>query len=324
MFGTQRLGGFEPRCGSYVHHPYTSMKEVWDEVNSMAENGQVFCQYMIGNAYCYGDCIEMLGYDDAYYYLGGLYYDRGDLPKDLPKAKRYYEKGIEVEAREVGCKNALGSMYFYGGDGVEQNYEKALQHTIDVFFLDIILNTGQNGDVSGLEFAQKMRSIEKYRFTLMIFTTSLMDPKLYAFTNIHSYAYLEKPYDPNEVKKIVEKTIEYTTEREEDKNLFFRKDGLIFSVNISEIIYIENSGHRLTLQTKMEKMQMPYKSCKKLMEEIDCKYFMQCSRSTIVNMKYVLALDLVNRYLVLKDGLGSLEIGIAYIKKVKEAFQAKD
>lgn len=70
MFGTQRLGGFEPRCGSYVHHPYTSMKEVWDEVNSMAENGQVFCQYMIGNAYCYGDCIEMLGYDDAYYYLG--------------------------------------------------------------------------------------------------------------------------------------------------------------------------------------------------------------------------------------------------------------
>ncbi len=122
----------------------------------------------------------------------------------------------------------------------------------------------------------------------------------------------------------MEKTIEYTTEREEDKNLFFRKDGLIFSVNISEIIYIENSGHRLTLQTKMEKMQMPYKSCKKLMEEIDCKYFMQCSRSTIVNMKYVLALDLVNRYLVLKDGLGSLEIGIAYIKKVKEAFQAKD
>lgn len=203
-------------------------------------------------------------------------------------------------------------------------YEKAMQYTIDVFLIDIILDSKQNGDVSGLAFAQKMRGIEKYRFTPMIFTTSLMDPKLYAFTNIHSYAYLEKPYDPNEVKKIVENALEYTTEREEDKQLFFRKEGLLFVVNIKEMIYIENSAHCLTIQTQMEQMKMPYKSCKKLMEEIDCKDFMQCSRSTIVNMKYVQALDSVNRYLVLKDGMGNLEIGTAYLKKVKEYFQMKD
>lgn len=55
---------------SYVHSPYTSLKEIWDEVNNLAENGQVFCQYMVGNAYYYGDCLEMLGYDD----------DQVDLP----------------------------------------------------------------------------------------------------------------------------------------------------------------------------------------------------------------------------------------------------
>ena len=49
-----------------------------------------------------------------------------------------------------------------------------------------------------------------------------MDPKLYAFTDIHSYAYLEKSYDPNAVKKIVENALEYTTKRVEDKNLYWK------------------------------------------------------------------------------------------------------
>ena len=46
----------------------------------------------------------------------------------------------------------------------------------------IILMDG-DADVSGIEFAQKIRTIEKYAFTPIIFTTSLEDPKLYAFTN---------------------------------------------------------------------------------------------------------------------------------------------
>lgn len=115
------------------------------------------------------------------------------IVEDNKAAAEMLQRTIEEMGRDINVYIAHNSM---------EAYEKALQHTIDVFFLDIILNTGQNGDVSGLEFAQKMRSIEKYRFTPMIFTTSLMDPKLYAFTNIHSYAYLEKPYDPNEVKKL--------------------------------------------------------------------------------------------------------------------------
>lgn len=237
------------------------------------------------------------------------------IVEDNKAALEMLQKIIEETEKEISVYTARNSM---------EAYQKALQYTIDVFLIDIILDSKQSGDVSGIEFAQKVRNIEKYMFTPIIFTTSLMDPKLYAFTNIHSYAYLEKPYDPSEVKRIIENALKYTTERETDKNLFFRRDGLLFSVNISEIIYIENSAHSLTIQTKVERMKMPYKSCKKLMEEIDCKDFIQCSRSNIVNMKYVLALDSVNRYLILKDGMGNLEIGTAYIKKVKEYFQTKE
>ena len=224
MFGTQRLAGFKPRCGSFIHEPYSSLKEIWDVVNELAESGQPFCQYMLGNAYYYGDCIEMLGYKDdevdfsliqsfqkkamelfeksieqgctmaignltdiitsgdygmpvdekyakelvkrgaqlhdpyyeceyantlketnpeeavklyenalsngnveAYYYLGEMYTFDGKMPQDLKKAKGYYEKGIEADSHPVGCKNGLGKIYFYGGDGIEPDYNKAFQ-----------------------------------------------------------------------------------------------------------------------------------------------------------------------------------------------------
>lgn len=222
MFGTQRVGGFKPRCGSFIHAPYSSLKEIWDAVNDLAESGQAFCQYMIGNAYYYGDCIEMLGYEDedvnlpliqsfqkqairlfemsieqgctmaivnlvnilssgdydmpidkkrvnellkqgaqlqdpyceceyantikesnpedavklyeaalshgnteAYYYLGKIYSFDGEMPQDLKKAKSYYEKSLEADSHPVGCKNMLGKIYFYGGDGIEPDYNKA-------------------------------------------------------------------------------------------------------------------------------------------------------------------------------------------------------
>lgn len=224
MFGTRRLAGFQPRCGSYVQPPYHSLKEVWDAVYSLANEGEIFCQYMLANAYYYGDCIEMMGipeeqvdigmvqsfqrkaielyektiekrfafsignlidilssgdygmeknpkrvqelieigarlqnpvyeceyanqledtnieeavrfYEksilhggiDAYFYLGKLYGYDGKLPQDLHKAMYYYQKGIEADETLVGCNNGLGEIYYTGGDGMEPDYEKAVE-----------------------------------------------------------------------------------------------------------------------------------------------------------------------------------------------------
>jgi DNA-binding LytR/AlgR family response regulator len=199
-----------------------------------------------------------------------------------------------------------------------EGYQLAMQYTMDVFLVDIVLDTRGNADVSGIEFAQKIRTVEKYAFTPIIFTTSLVDPKMYAFTNIHSFAYLEKPYSSEEVKKTLSKALEYTTKREEDKNLFFRRDGLLFSVNLADVVYIENCLHKLKIQTINEVLEMPYRSCKKLMEEIESKEFVQCSRNCIVNVKFIDAMDFANRYFKLKSDYGRLEIGKAYVKTVRQ------
>lgn len=54
MFGTMHQEGYVPPGGTFVHPPYHSKKELWDAVSEKAGQGQVFCKYMIANAYYYG------------------------------------------------------------------------------------------------------------------------------------------------------------------------------------------------------------------------------------------------------------------------------
>lgn len=232
MFAGMRFGGFKPRCGSFVHAPYQSLKEVWDEVCKKADSGDLFIKYLVANAYYYGDVARFMGVDfshvsrqyldnqfkewamtaipmyeelisrdllflvignyldiitsgdygvpknmqramelkrmaadkgdsyymvrygrdleesdpdqaaayyqrgidngnaSGYYYLGHLYTFRGKKPRDLRTAKEFFEKGLEAKSEEIGCNNCLGEIYFYGGDGIAINYEKAFYHLL--------------------------------------------------------------------------------------------------------------------------------------------------------------------------------------------------
>ena len=55
---------------------------------------------------------------------------------------------------------------------VKQAYEVLHENIIDVFLIDIILDTSVQGDVSGMILAEEIRSIDRYKFTPIIFITS--------------------------------------------------------------------------------------------------------------------------------------------------------
>ena len=208
----------------------------------------------------------------------------------------------------------------YTAFSLKEAYMQAMQTTMDVFLLDIMLDTKEKGDVSGMMFAEKIRGVNKYAFTPIIFTTCLEDPKLHAFTHIHSFAYLEKPYCQKEIKKILSQALHFTTERYQDKNLYFRREGILFSIKSGDVVSIESSHHKLYIQTKKEKLEMPYRTCKQLIQDMDCDDFIQCSRSIIINKRYIDSIDIVNRFITLQKSYGQIEIGITYVKKIMEEF----
>ncbi len=210
--------------------------------------------------------------------------------------------------QDISAKNVV-----YPFHKIKDAYQCAMDRVIDLFIVDIILDRSRPGDSSGLAFVENIRKINHYEFTPIIFVTSLEDAKLYTYENLHCYSFIEKPFDVNRLKKQVEQCLRFEESRSTSKTLYFRKDGIILAVEREDIVYVESIHHIMHIHTKQgDVLEIPYITLKKLLDDLDSASFIQCSRSTIVNKKFIHNLDIPNRVIQLKDGAGRVEIGITF------------
>lgn len=201
---------------------------------------------------------------------------------------------------------------------VREAYQYMLEHTIDVFIIDIILKPQTAGDTSGLYFAEKVRSVDKYLFTPMIFITSLEDTRYITYEKLHCYSFIEKPFEPKRVKEIVTQCLKYSSRGEQEDLAFFRNEGIIFTVNLEDIIYAETNNHSLYVFMKNhDVVKIPYMTVKTFLETANRPNLVQCSRSALVNVALIKNIDLSNRVVDLKTGQ-RIEIGITYKKALKD------
>lgn len=198
-------------------------------------------------------------------------------------------------------------------------YRYAMEKDIDVFIIDIVLDTKVMGDTSGLKFAKCIREMPKYLFTPFIFTTSLEDPQMYAFRKLHCYGYLEKPIDVEQARELIRNALRYENNKPLSETIYFKKDKVIYPVNVNDIIYTKNENHEMTVYHRNgTRLRIPYKTCSQLLKEVRTGSLFQCSRNTLVNRQYIESIDLVNRYITLTDpNHTKLDIGISFVKKME-------
>ncbi len=200
-------------------------------------------------------------------------------------------------------------------------YNAIMEDTIDLFMVDVVIDD-EPGDVSGIRFIDNVRNIPQYEFTPVIFTTSLEDPKMYAYSHLHSYMYIEKPYDPERIKKVVEQALRYNSPDVQDKVLYFRYDGVLYAVKCSDIVYAESVQRKMCFYRKDGKMiSVPYKTCKQIIAEANYRKFVQCNRGTLLNWDYVEYVDIINNYIKMKSINETIEIGVTYKKRISEVIK---
>lgn len=213
-----------------------------------------------------------------------------------------------------------GTVVYTAGD-VQTAYQIIHERTIDVFLVDIILDPAKPGDISGIKLVESIRGIPKYLFTPVLFVTSLEDTTNYAYTDLNCLGYVEKPFNPDTVKALVERALNFATARNQDATFCFRKDGILYPVKVRDILYIESLNHVVTIHLiDGGTLTVPYKPCKTILEEIDTDCLLRCSRNVIINKNHITCVDTANRYITLKGIEDQIEIGITYKRKVLAEF----
>lgn len=193
-----------------------------------------------------------------------------------------------------------GNIIYITND-LERAYHIISVTTIHLFLIDMVLQPRQRGgDVSGAVFAQNVRRITRYQFTPMILFSTLVDHALNMYAKLHCYAYVEKPFDADYVKRLVEEALRFCPVVAENRQIYFRKGGTLEAVFINDIIMAQGKERDIILETTKGRQKILYRSCRALLEELDSPQFMFCSRSIIVNQNYIEREDAVNGYLYLR------------------------
>ncbi|MCM1127544.1 MAG: DNA-binding response regulator [Lachnospiraceae bacterium] len=197
---------------------------------------------------------------------------------------------------------------------IEMAYNYSMQYRIDLFILDIILDTSIRGDTSGMDFADNIRNMGRYKSTPIIFITSLEDPKLFSYSKLHCYQYIEKPFDLEKTMDIIKEALEFGVHAEKEKYVYFRKEGLLFPAKVSEIVYITFDKPEMLVHFKKDSLAVPYVSMRKMIDKLRTGDFGQCNRNTIVNVEYIEYFDLAGGCLKIKDSDIKLQVGNVYRK----------
>lgn len=196
----------------------------------------------------------------------------------------------------------------------QEAYRISMEYRIHLFLVDIVLCPENPADVAGLRFAQKIREVRQYTFTPLIFITSLEDPKLYSYSQLHCFGYIEKPFSEEKVKELIGNALEFPIKDDEERFAYFKKDGIIYAKCIKEIIYVEVVRRKVTVYCVNDTLDIPYMTCKEILKALDSDQFIRCSRHIVINKKFVEAIDYANYYVKLKHIEEPIEIGVTFKK----------
>lgn len=149
----------------------------------------------------------------------------------------------------------------------------------------------------------------------MIFVTGLEEPRAQAYKDLHCFGYIQKPYDVNEIHRMVKKCLTYNPV-EAKARLHLKNDGIHVLFDTDQVVYVRITGKNLSVKVHGKPLtQYAYLTMKEIMEQLKSEPMIMCGKGLLVNGKYMDYLDQKERKLYLKDEAEPLKLTRAGLKE---------
>lgn len=199
------------------------------------------------------------------------------------------EENICLQMKQFVLKRAMpDEMYlFEGADELRAFLTGDKQ--LDILFLDIDLNTKQDG--MSLAGEIKKTAIENgmggMTLPLIIFVTGYPDRMREAFS-VNAFHFLLKPVDEDEFRRVFDqarKTVDVVRSESESKVLELNNNGVTFTIKTGEIHYVESFGRKLVIHASGGDAEI-YGKISDILKDLG-EAFYQVHRSFVVNMNHI-------------------------------------
>lgn len=185
----------------------------------------------------------------------------------------------------------------------------------DLFVIDVSLHGEKAHDMSGVAFAKKLRRIEHYEITPVIFVTSVANMELPTYREVSCFNYILKPLDTkkkNELLCDVEKLLKTSRGKNQEECYYFKIDSVYYPIRIADIVTIKCENRKLLIRTKREQFYVPNITLKQVVKDLNrmgCNPFAECRRGVLVNPDYIQNIDRVNKYLKVRYEEDMIDFG---------------
>lgn len=217
----------------------------------------------------------------------------------------------DMKDQALGLQNILSN---YSQDLdiiIASSYSEASQiiHEQDdfsLFFLDIQLSENVTSACDGVSLGLEIRDTKRYLHTPIIYVTSYSNRIQDALNKVHCFAFLYKPYSPQDVTNLLDELLSC---QKSVQSLQLKIDTSIYAnVELSQLIYVQAQGHYLLYKTTNGVYTSRQYNMKQLLQELP-NNFIRCHKSYIINKNFILNMDTVNQYVQLKDHKYRIPLG---------------
>lgn len=192
-----------------------------------------------------------------------------DIPEEREKIHFALIEGLDA------CNMKAEIIEYESGAEVLSTWVEA---KIDLLFLDIYM-----AEPDGVETARRLR--EAGCKVIIIFLTTTPDFAIEGY-EVEAAGYLLKPLEQEKLRQLLGRLFQ----NENSVMLTLRQGNSVFTIQPSEIVFIESNRNKLTIHTVRE--TIPYYG---RMDEIACrlpqKQFLRCHQSFLVNMDRICAAE---------------------------------